>query len=211
PVRGSPHAYVYDRTTGTSDLVDRAPGALPPNGATVGSNGRPKPESEPQMAISADGRYVAFSSNATDLLPEVGNASQWNVFVRDTWTQTLTAVRLNDINHWGRMPALDASGRKLVYTSQNMDYQSGDAFTGLYRRDLDGGASSLLTSGYNPGGRAIPENGQSQRASSSADGLRVAFDSWSSNLLPGITSGGVYVADITPGEGPGSLPSTCVR
>ncbi|QQP96297.1 TolB family protein [Lysobacter enzymogenes] len=211
PVNSSPHAYVYDRRTGAIDLVDRPPGALPSPPTVVGSNGRPQTESEPLMSISGDGRYVAFASNATDLLAGVNSDSGRSVvYVRDTVAQTLTAITFADPNHRDRMPALDYDGGLVAYNSWNIDYQPGEKMSGIYLREVAGGVPVLLTRG-NPGGRVVPENGVSQRATISSDGLRVAFESSSSNLMPGITSGAVYLADFAAPAGLDATPPACAR
>ncbi|MFK3649916.1 hypothetical protein ACI2IY_16000 [Lysobacter enzymogenes] len=211
PVNGSPHAYVYDRRTGATDLVDRPPGALPPAPALVGSNGRPQLESEPLMSISGNGRYLAFASNATDLLTGVNSDSARSVvYVRDTLDQTLTAITFADPNHRDRMPALDYAGDRVAYNSWNIDYQPGEKMSGLYLREVAGGVPVLLTRG-NPGGRVMPENGVSQRATISADGLRVAFESSSTNLVSGVNTGAVYLAEFAAPAGLDAAPSDCAR
>src|SRR4029078_4452582 len=62
--------FVHDRQTGTTELVDVAP-----DGVT--GNNYETPEGP---AISADGRFVAFWSYASNLVP---GASGGNIFVRD--------------------------------------------------------------------------------------------------------------------------------
>jgi Tol biopolymer transport system component len=73
--------YVRDTVFDTTTLVSRASGVsgAKGNGASV------------NPAISADGRFVAFQSNATNLHPDDTDTSQ-DVFVRDLQTNTTTLV-----------------------------------------------------------------------------------------------------------------------
>jgi len=80
--------YVWDRTTLEVDLVSRAPfdpmnPLVPGDGNSVGP------------AISDDGRWVVFRSNATNLLSAVENEPDDDIFVVDLNTQPYAATRLN--------------------------------------------------------------------------------------------------------------------
>jgi Tol biopolymer transport system component len=69
---GVAHVFVHDRTTHSTTLVSRASGLL----------GAPGNDISLFPAISADGRGVAFDSNATNLHP--ADADAWpDVYVRD--------------------------------------------------------------------------------------------------------------------------------
>src|SRR5689334_19763694 len=69
--------FVRDRQTGGIELVSVTPSGQSGNGASG-------PDSDPGLCLSADGRYVAFHSNASDLVAGDTNA-QPDVFVRDRW------------------------------------------------------------------------------------------------------------------------------
>ncbi len=92
--------YLYDRVAGTTRLATHLPGS-PLTGSQQGGSYQPR--------ISADGRYVAFRSFATDLLPgqisENGTAVLW-----DRVTDTLTAAGpAQDVN-------LSADGKTVAFT-----------------------------------------------------------------------------------------------
>ena len=88
--------------------------------------------------ISRDGRYVAFSSTATDLLP---GAPHGGLFVRDLRTGKLTHAAD------GTDPSLSEDGRYLAYTDAGLHLL--DRRTGRTER-LDTG----LPAGFGPGGHA---------------------------------------------------------
>lgn len=62
--------FVRDRATGTTERV------------SVSSTGAQADGFSFELAISADGRHIAFSSSASNLVPSDTNG-RWDVFVRD--------------------------------------------------------------------------------------------------------------------------------
>jgi TolB protein len=133
-------------------------------------------------SVSADGRYVAFTSLATDLLP--GNGAVGAVphaYVRDVLAGTTTEVTGPDGPLTAQAEALSADGRHLVYAVQ----------ADLFERDLDSGATR-------PVGGA---GSLTAEASVSADGRYVAFSS-DAALLPADTNraADVYVRDVVAGR-----------
>ena len=109
-------------------------------------------------AISADGRFVAFSSTARNLVPGDTNA-QSDVFVRDREAGTTTRIsmapdgsqNLIDSDH----PAISADGRHIVYESGSNVFVN-DRHTGKTSR-VSVGPDGVQGSGYSP---AISENGR---------------------------------------------------
>ena len=104
--------YLHDRRTGTTTLISRAPGA---NGAIGNGESR-------EPAISADGRYVAFTSAATNLLPRSRKAGS-DVYVRDLRTGSLRrASSWRGQRHGARAeashPAISADGRYVAFDLQ---------------------------------------------------------------------------------------------
>ncbi len=85
--------YVYDRNAGRSELASRAsgPGGPPAMGASA------------HPSLSADGRSVAFTSDAWNLSPGKCNAAR-GVFVRDLERETTTLVSRNDGANQGLGP-----------------------------------------------------------------------------------------------------------
>src|SRR5262249_24585115 len=79
--------------------------------------------------ISADGRFVSFHSDASDLV--VGEVSLWrNVFVRDLVAGTTTRVSVDSAGNAGNGPsqksALSGDGRFVVFTSRASNLVASD-------------------------------------------------------------------------------------
>ena len=149
-------------------------------------------------SISADGRYVAFTSAATNLIDGDTNG-QRDAFVVDR--QTGTTIRAS-LAYNGDQPILDsftpelsADGRVLVFTSfasNLVDFDDNEA-SDVFVRDLQAGTTTRVSE-YTGGFQA---EGDSLRPSISADGRYVAFDSDAWNLVWGDTNDtfDVYVHD----------------
>jgi hypothetical protein len=58
------------------------------------------------LAISADGRYVAFASTADNLASGDGNGAGWDIFVRDTLTNTTERVSVSSAEVGGNLDSL---------------------------------------------------------------------------------------------------------
>lgn len=148
-------------------------------------------------AISASGRYVAFQSGATNLVPG-DNGAGFDVFVRDrvAGTTTLASVAASGgyANGGSSEPNLSADGRYVVFSSSASDLVAGDTNgqSDVFVRDLVAGTTRLVTPGA---------NGFSGRPGISPNGRYVAFIAGASNLVPGDTNGvaDAFVADLTTG------------
>lgn len=148
------------------------------------------------LAISADGRRVAFFSRATNLDGPTGGVPQ--IFVRDRAEgRTFLASRNSAgevANAAAIAPGLDASGRFLVFQSAATNLASGDRWPGtdVFVLDLEDG-EVVLVSQPAAGGQA---DGDSFLPSISADGRRIVFLS-SARLVPDDPDNVVdaYVAD----------------
>ncbi|HET6954653.1 MAG TPA: hypothetical protein VFI47_30090 [Acidimicrobiales bacterium] len=160
-------------TTTTSSTV------LPPQPdgtitrVTNGAVGQASGDSE-GPAISADGRYIAFSSSAPDLVSGDTNGVG-DVFVWDRGTSTMT--RITDGDRGSHSPAISADGRYIAFASSATDLVAGDV-NGVYDVflwDATSGTTTRITDG----------NGDSWGASISGDGRQIAFESAASNLVPG--------------------------
>jgi Tol biopolymer transport system component len=103
PVR---NIFVYDRSSGAIDLVSRANGAR-----GVGGN-----EDTNLPSISADGRYVAFQTQATNFL----RGSYGGIFLRDLRRRTTTPVASLRLHPGGALnggftPSISAHGRWVAF------------------------------------------------------------------------------------------------
>jgi Tol biopolymer transport system component len=100
--------YLRDVRRGITSLVSRGAGGRPANG----------PNYSP--ALSADGRYLAFVSGASNLAPRDRN-QQSDVYLYDVTTESTTLVSATSRgvagNATSRRPAISADGRYVVYQS----------------------------------------------------------------------------------------------
>lgn len=128
-------------------------------------------------ALSADGRWVAFSSDASDLVGGDTNGRS-DVFLLDRTTGQMTRVSRG--NNDSVNAALSADGSQVAFTSYASNLTPGDVngqadlFT--YDRALD--LVSRITNG----------NGPSDLAAISGDGSVVAFASLAADLVTGDTN-----------------------
>jgi len=170
--------FVHDRQTGITERVSVDSGGNEGNG-----------QSDPP-AISADGRYVAFGSWASNLVAADTNADM-DVFVHDRQTGVTERVSVdsagNEGGHWSRYPAISADGRYVAFPSSASNLVVGDTNDrdDIFVHDRQTGANERVSvsSAGNEG------NAYSDFPAISADGRYVAFESQASNLVPADTNG----------------------
>lgn len=101
-------------------------------------------------SISADGRFVTFSSTCSDLVDNDPNGNGVDVFIRDTQTDTTTLVSDNHVGTGGgngsSSPNISADGRIVSFQSSASDALSSPAVsgTGIYVRDLKSGVTTQV-------------------------------------------------------------------
>jgi Tol biopolymer transport system component len=160
--------------------------------------------------ISADGRYVVLSSQATNLVPGDTN-ERWDVFVRDRTIGATTRVSVATGGAQakpGRDPfggstagGISAGGRYVVFQSDAANLVRGDTNRAedVFVHDVATGRTTRVSVGDH-GQQANGEN--LGPASISSDGRYVAFASLASNLVAGdandITD--VFVRDLVGGR-----------
>jgi Tol biopolymer transport system component len=156
-----------------------------------------------EFAMSGNGRFVAFTSSAADVVPGDTNASI-DVFVRDTCfgaptgcTPSTTRVSLaNDGTQAAgdsHVNSLSEDGRVVAFTSSATNLVANDTspFPKIFVRDTCAGISSGCTPSTIRLSVALDStaaNNQSPYAAVSADGAFLAFSSLASNLAPGDTN-----------------------
>ncbi len=157
-------------------------------------------------SLSADGRFLAFSSSAPDLVPGDTNVAS-DVFVKDTTTGLLTRVSTaadavqGDAGSDG--PVVSADGRRVAFFSRAANLVPGDTNGGIdvFVKDLSTGAVTRASTAA--GGAQVADFAAASPRflALSADGGRVAFFSDGSSLLPDDTNGGsdVFVKDLATG------------
>jgi Tol biopolymer transport system component len=153
-------------------------------------------------AISGDGRYVAFVSDADNLVPGDTNAAQ-DVFVRDLTYGITNRVSLStdarQADGASFDPAISADGRYVGYDSVASNLVGGDTngTADVFVRDLRYGITNRISL-TGAGGQGTS---YSAGPALSADGRYVAFTSAASNLVAGDSNGrsDVFVRDIRAG------------
>ncbi len=162
-----------------------------------------------QTALSADGNLVAFVSVADNLVAGDANAEQ-DIFVHDRSTQITTRVNVasngGESNHLSLYPALSASGRFVVFSSDASNLVAGDTngVRDIFVHDRSNGQTTRAS--VNSGG--AEGNDESDLPTISADGRFVAFASHASNLVPGDTNDRARIFSFTTATPANSLGST---
>jgi len=190
--------FLHDRQTGQTIRVSVDSTGNQVNGGT-------------NPSISADGHYVAFDSDASNLVPGDTNGYP-DVFVHDRQTGQTTRVSVDSAGYQGNFgsgnPSISADGRYVAFHSIASNLVPGDTNTyDVFVHDRQTGQTtrvSVDSAGYQG-------NFGSGNPSISADGRYVAFDSDASNLVPGDTNGysDVFVHQLpTPDAVPPTVIST---
>jgi Tol biopolymer transport system component len=202
--------FVRDAVTGTTTLVSRATGAA----GAVGDGDSSNP------SISADGRYVAFESDA-DNLDADSNDSFTDVFVRDTVANTTTLISratgapgtVGDST--SETPEISADGLHVAFESfaSNFSADDGDLINDIFVRDTQANTTTMVS--RSTGAPGVAGDNNSVLPSISADGRYVAFESFAFNLAASNnTFWEVFVRDtvgnttklVSRGAGPGGIP-----
>ncbi|MBI4672552.1 MAG: PD40 domain-containing protein [Chloroflexi bacterium] len=151
--------------------------------------------------LSTDGRYLAFSSDATNL---VSNPSgNWQTLVWDRTTKQFSLVSVaSDGTHangnagaWG----ISDDGRYVVFVSNATNLGCGAQYgTDVFLHDRQTGQTTCVS--VTPDG--TPGYGDSYDASISGDGRYVAFEHDADDLTPGDTNrmGDIFVRDLQTGR-----------
>ena len=175
---GRDDVFVHDRQTRQTTRV------------SVASNGTQASADSGLPALSADGRYVAFASVATTLVPGDTNGVG-DIFVHDRQTRQTTRVSLRSngaqANGSSGNPSLSANGRFVAFSSYATNLVSGDTNSqvDVFVHDRQTRRTTRVSVRSN-GAQA---NGQSDAPALSADGRYIGFTSEATNLVSQDTNG----------------------
>jgi Tol biopolymer transport system component len=148
--------------------------------------------------VTPDGRYIAFSSHASNLVE--GDTNGWyDAFVRDRVVGTTELVSVSSTeahgNSGSEVESMSADGRYVVFASHanNLVLNDHNSAKDTFVRDRLTGTTELVSMSSDE----ELGNDNSYQAAVSADGRYVAFESWSSNLVPDDSNGraDVFVRD----------------
>jgi len=183
--------FVRDRLTGDTERVSVSPAGA--EGNDVSQN----------PSISADGRYVAFASRATNLV-EGDTNGVWDVFVRDRELAVTERVSVSSTGAEGDADSynqsISADGRYVAFESWATDLVEGDTngWSDVFVHDRVTGETERISVNSSEEQTNI---GDSTSPSISADGSSVAFVAIASNLVPGDANGtwDIFVRDRDSG------------
>jgi len=163
-----------DRVAGTTRVVQRT--GVRPDGSSRGA------------CISADGRFVAFSSSALNFVegPDA-NGSGDDVYLLEIASMTLQRISLDASGAQSEQgashsPSISADGRYVAFTSSaplDGPVPAGQRAVNVYVRDVRLGTTTRVSVAADGG----QPNGPSYAAAISGDGRYVAFVSEATNLL----------------------------
>jgi Tol biopolymer transport system component len=211
---GYPDTFVHDRQTGETTRVSV------PNLADQPTLGTQAYGYSTMPTLSADGRYVAFYSDASNLV--LGDTNGYaDIFVHDRETGETTRVSVPNLadqptlgteaNGATQEPSMSADGRFVAFyspnsvtgTTSNLVLGDTNDATDVFVHDRETGETTRvsvpnLADQPTLGSQA---NDDSYRAAISADGRFVAFSSWASNLVQADTNAlvDVFVYDRQTG------------
>ena len=164
---GHPDVFLRDRQTGTTTLVSR------------GYDGSPADGLSRDPSISADGNFIAFLSDAENLVPGDGDGSP-DVFVYNRLTGQNNIIGQDSFGT--EAPFISGNGRFVVFHT----------YAALVPEDTQGARDVYVTDLVNGGFELISKNASNVVGNShsfdpyiSFDGRYVAFHSLADNLVPG--------------------------
>lgn len=162
-----------------------------------------------RASVSADGRYIAFASDADNLAPADNNGAE-DIFVRDTQTGTTIRITINsfgvEADDQSSRPSISADGRFVAFYSDATNLIANDieGIRDIYVHDRDPDGNGVFDEGNGTHRRVsvssglVAGNAGSTRPAISSDGRHVAFRSQATNLAAGTVSGvmNVFAHDL---------------
>ncbi len=181
--------FIHDRQTGLTELVSVSSTDEQGNGNSQAGD------------VSTDGRYVAFSSYVTNLVPEDTN-DQRDAFIRDRQTGQTERISISSSGEQGNADSycygLSDDGRYVVFISNASNLVSGDTngFYDVFVRDRLAGQTTRISVSSS----GTQANEYSHKPAISANGRFIAFLSFASNLVDGDVNGfyDIFVRDQSP-------------
>jgi len=180
--------FVRDMHTGVTTRVSRGLSGASPNGGSGGPS------------ISADARYVAFSSTASNLVSGDTNKRD-DIFVYDRSTGITRRVSLSTIGaqangHSRYCARISRDGTRVAFSSEATNLVAADtnSWSDIFVRDVRTGTTTRA----NVNNRRMQANDQTDEFDISGNGRFVVFESMATNLVPGDTNRewDIFVRDV---------------
>jgi serralysin len=159
-------------------------------------------------SFSADGRYVAFQSSASNLVSGDTN-NGWDVFVKDLQTGTVQRISTSSTGAQGTETysrpgetSFSADGRYVLFTSSleglNPDAGYSGGYAHIYLKNLQTGEIQTVDTSSD----GVLATNHSTNVSLSSNNRYVMFTSEDSNLVNGDTNGrmDIYIKDLQTGH-----------
>ena len=170
--------FIRDRELGKTEII------------SLSILGQPGNHPSHSGSVSADGRFVAFASMASDLVENYPDdaleitgkgrtARRIDIFVRDRETKSTTLASIgvdgSHANHQSQAPKISSNGRYVTFQSaaSNLtEHRVPGSLINIYRRDLQENKTTLVTDYYGP----EESNIMAAHSAVSNDGSFVVFD-----------------------------------
>jgi hypothetical protein len=175
---GTTDVFLRDRNTNITEIITLAPNG---DGANSISN---------SPRITPDGRFVVFSSNASNLVTDDLNG-EGDIFLHDRTTgitdRVSVATNAAEANDFSTNPNVTNDGRFITFTSRATNLVANDTngVDDIFVHDRTTGITQLISVALN----GLESNGSSFRSYMSPDGLYVTFASEATNLVSVDTNG----------------------
>jgi Ca2+-binding RTX toxin-like protein/methionine-rich copper-binding protein CopC len=187
--------YVKDMFTGEVKLgSSNAQGLAAANGGSA---------LEP--VLSADGHYLAFSSQSYKLLPDDSYSTLRSVYLKDLQTGAIERISTNEAGDTANSnainPVFSSDGRFLFFESSADNLSNETAyFWNIFRKDLQTGAIVKVTTDANGQGNT-GEDALTRNVAVSADGRYAVFESAMNSLVAGDTNNksDIFYKDLQTG------------
>lgn len=182
-----------------SDINDQTVRIAVTSRVSLNTAGEANNQACERVAVSADGRYVAFVSTATNLSTVPTNGIAQQVFVRDLLLGTTEMVSVNDGGVSGngnsRNPSISADGSRVVFSSSASNLVPGDTSgTDMFLRDR----VLQLTTRVSEAEFGGEPDGPSAEGMISGNGLFVVFQSTATDVVSAASGGShVFRRDLT--------------
>lgn len=173
---------------------------------SVSSTGAPAVGMVQSGSLSANGRYVVFTSMATNL---VAGVTGMHVYRHDRTTGATVLVTVAKSGSpsavGGFAPSISADGRFVAFASTGSDFVDGDTngLTDIFLRDMNSGTTAMVSAAQTgaPANTGVSPNNVPGKREISDDGRYVAFTSSATNLVATPNNGKqqVYVKDMATG------------